>query len=1110
MATVISLLSNLCNSPFDQQHSHHHHHSPQLLFPPYGQGPETLQQRYSGTGAGGRNRSNEATHHHQQHQLDALDFHLLSRTLEEEFEQMEYSGSSGPYQYQQQQHDQQQHQQQPARRQGQQDFEQISPGYNLDNEDTYSGSPNNFQDYQNNFVDSPPDSKEPWPIDYNKMHTTIASSSGANDTTNASTTVTAVAVATAAGTVAPVTSQQQQQQQQDNGGMYMNNAILPSRKRRMEWMSPQEEDTDGTETKIANIDKERDARRKAFFTRGKSSIAVEDITVPSVTEMCETYGFGGDTMDKDYVRKRLKCFNSTSNGNDGNNLDTNITCNSTSNNNELGSMRWADDLDLDLSNELSSNGYISDSLLNFPVFKQELPSPPQKPPQPQQQQHSQSAHQQQQHQLHQQQQQQSLHQQASSSQDHSAQHHAPSSLQQSLGPTNSGNAANSHQQQQVVQYHQQQQGQSSMNGAGQSLMNATDHHGTPIGAGLSNLPSFLQSNRLENDPTGGGGILQMQQDGALPVARGDKTHDDHNRFQYVLAAATSIATKNNEESLTYLNQGQSYEIKLKKLGDLSPFRGKILKSIIKICFHERRLQYMEREQMQLWQASRPGERILDVDIPLSYGLMQIQPTRSNLLNTIEVFWDPMKEVGVYVKVNCISTEFTPKKHGGEKGVPFRIQVETYIDTNGLHNGTGNGVAGGVGGVDDKDGIRPLHAAACQIKVFKLKGADRKHKQDREKILKRPVAEQEKYQRSCDCTILTDITTDSVITPLGGNFSPDHIKRNVSPLLTGPTSPGQLNKFENIMSSVLCNGGNVVSPGANPTTTTSTSAAAAMVVVAAAAAAAGVQSNPIGISNVSSTNGLCKASPLGDQPIGGVLSPQQPSELDDYVPTITKETSPGTLAQWLAVHRLSAYAKTFAQFSGSDLLRMSKEDLCKICGLADGIRMFNILHSKAITPRLTIYVSFQTNIYHAIYLHSNTIPELVQNLSKIPGFLEAINALNTPNSTTSEAGLWSGSFGVRAASGSGKLPGNNGTNTGVPISVPSPSSPISSSSGIAKLQLLIKGPNGIQVLLTEDVLHNIKDETLFQLELKPNGNILMKAVHSVTGTAADCSIDDDVN
>lgn len=85
---------------------------------------------------------------------------------------------------------------------------------------------------------------------------------------------------------------------------------------------------------------------------------------------------------------------------------------------------------------------------------------------------------------------------------------------------------------------------------------------------------------------------------------------DESRFQYVLAAATSIATKSNEETMTYLNQGQSYEIKLKKLGDLSTCRGKVMKSVIKICFHERRLQYMEREQMQIWQSSRPGERIL--------------------------------------------------------------------------------------------------------------------------------------------------------------------------------------------------------------------------------------------------------------------------------------------------------------------------------------------------------------------------------------------------------------------------------------------------------------------------------------------------------------------
>lgn len=87
----------------------------------------------------------------------------------------------------------------------------------------------------------------------------------------------------------------------------------------------------------------------------------------------------------------------------------------------------------------------------------------------------------------------------------------------------------------------------------------------------------------------------------------------------------------------------------------------------------------------------------------------MQPNTSSLLNTIEVYWDAMKEVGVYIKVNCISTEFTPKKHGGEKGVPFRIQVETFLDSS-LNDGGGNGS----NGMDNT--VRPLHAAACQIKV----------------------------------------------------------------------------------------------------------------------------------------------------------------------------------------------------------------------------------------------------------------------------------------------------------------------------------------------------------------------------------------------------------
>ncbi|OWR54170.1 putative transcription factor CP2B [Danaus plexippus plexippus] len=227
-------------------------------------------------------------------------------------------------------------------------------------------------------------------------------------------------------------------------------------------------------------------------------------------------------------------------------------------------------------------------------------------------------------------------------------------------------------------------------------------------------------------------------DGFLHSPRPDSGFKDDNRFQYVLAAATSIATKQNEETLTYLNQGQPYEVKLKKLGDLAHYKGKILKSIIKICFHERRLQYMEREQIAQWHNDRPGERILEVDVPLSYGVSRVEQPAA--LNELHVHWDPTKDVGVYVKVNCISTEFTAKKHGGEKGVPFRIQVETMYED------------------------RRLHTAACQIKVFKLKGADRKHKQDRERVLRRPRSEVERYQPGCDATVLTTLSNDALMPP----------------------------------------------------------------------------------------------------------------------------------------------------------------------------------------------------------------------------------------------------------------------------------------------------------------------------------------------------------
>uniref|UniRef100_A0A8D1KQV9 Upstream-binding protein 1 n=1 Tax=Sus scrofa TaxID=9823 RepID=A0A8D1KQV9_PIG len=226
-----------------------------------------------------------------------------------------------------------------------------------------------------------------------------------------------------------------------------------------------------------------------------------------------------------------------------------------------------------------------------------------------------------------------------------------------------------------------------------------------------------------------------QEDSSLPLD--DETK--HPPFQYVMCAATSPAVKLHDETLTYLNQGQSYEIRMldnRKIGDVPEITGKLVKSIIRVVFHDRRLQYTEHQQLEGWKWNRPGDRLLDLDIPMSVGIIDTR-TNPSQLNAVEFLWDPAKRTSAFIQVHCISTEFTPRKHGGEKGVPFRIQVDTFKQN------------------ENGEYTDHLHSASCQIKVFKPKGADRKQKTDREKMEKRTAHEKEKYQPSYDTTVLTE-------------------------------------------------------------------------------------------------------------------------------------------------------------------------------------------------------------------------------------------------------------------------------------------------------------------------------------------------------------------
>jgi len=78
-------------------------------------------------------------------------------------------------------------------------------------------------------------------------------------------------------------------------------------------------------------------------------------------------------------------------------------------------------------------------------------------------------------------------------------------------------------------------------------------------------------------------------------------------------------------------------------------RGKKLRSIVKVGFHERRLQFMEKELINQWRNQRQTDRILEIDIPLSYGINEIINDPVDI-NKCYFSWEPTKETGIYIKV----------------------------------------------------------------------------------------------------------------------------------------------------------------------------------------------------------------------------------------------------------------------------------------------------------------------------------------------------------------------------------------------------------------------------------------------------------------------------
>ncbi|XP_026156146.1 upstream-binding protein 1 isoform X2 [Mastacembelus armatus] len=437
-----------------------------------------------------------------------------------------------------------------------------------------------------------------------------------------------------------------------------------------------------------------------------------------------------------------------------------------------------------------------------------------------------------------------------------------------------------------------------------------------------------------------------QEDSSLPPENETKNPP----FQYVLCAATSPAVKLHDETLTYLNQGQSYEVRMldnRKPGELPELNNKMVKSIVRVVFHDRRLQYTEHQQLEGWKWNRPGDRLLDIDIPMSVGIVEPK-THPSQLNAAEFLWDMNKRTSVFVQVHCISTEFTPRKHGGEKGVPFRIQIDTFAQG------------------DSGEYAEHLHSASCQIKVFKPKGADRKQKTDREKMEKRTAQEKEKYQPSYDTTILSETRLEPIIEDAGDHELKKSSKRTLpadcgdSLAKRGSCSPWPDNAY----------------------------------VSSSQAATPSFASTPLSTYTTSSVPDSDSSSPNHQADPGSLGNSEQLS------PTASIQDT----QKWLLKNRFSSYTRLFSNFSGSDLLKLTRDDLVQICGPADGIRLFNALKSRSVRPRLTVYVCQESpqqspllerhsgnengeqsispslHVYHALYLEELTAAELIRKMA----------------------------------------------------------------------------------------------------------------------------------
>uniref|UniRef100_A0A4W6F206 Grainyhead like transcription factor 3 n=1 Tax=Lates calcarifer TaxID=8187 RepID=A0A4W6F206_LATCA len=188
-----------------------------------------------------------------------------------------------------------------------------------------------------------------------------------------------------------------------------------------------------------------------------------------------------------------------------------------------------------------------------------------------------------------------------------------------------------------------------------------------------------------------------------------------NDFQFSLGAPPASPYKSSELPMVYLNKGQFYPITLQGVDSSACLTATKVKTVVMAVFENDKSPEMQLRFWNHWHARQPTvkQRVIDIaDYKEVFsGISNIEEVAFNALSFV---WNPSEEAKVYIGINSLSTDFSSQK--GVKGLPLNLQIDTYDFSSGTN--------------------QLIHRAACQIKIFCDKGAERKMRDEERKRSKR--------------------------------------------------------------------------------------------------------------------------------------------------------------------------------------------------------------------------------------------------------------------------------------------------------------------------------------------------------------------------------------